>query len=178
MAKKKTSSTFKKGDKIIHPFHGGGVVVDIVKKELGKEINQYYLINIIHDSLNLYIPLNALDKVNIKKVESKRLLEECLTMMRKNNFKLFRKPAVLENQVRVKIDNGNLLSLAEAIGLIGRFKAKKEKEGKISPLNKNLLDLFNHAKKLFISRIALIRNVSYSSAQTYLDKLINHNLES
>jgi len=170
---KKTKPAFQKGDKVIHPYHGGGIILDIVKKKLGEEIIEYYLVNIACDSLTLYIPTGTIDKTQIKKIESKHALEECLILMRKNNFKLISKPAPLEIKVREKISEGRLLALAEAIGLIWRFKLKKEKEGKISPLNKNLSDLLNHAKKLFIGQLALIRNMEYSSAESYLNHLLN-----
>ncbi|MEI6221612.1 MAG: CarD family transcriptional regulator [bacterium] len=173
MAKK--TLAFKKGDKVIHPFHGGGVVVDIVEKEHGDQTNEYFLINILNDTLSLYVPTESLDRVNIKKIESKDVLDSCLTLMRKNSFKLIPNPTPLENKVREKIKQGGLVALSEAIGLICKFKSKREKEGKITPLNKNLTDLLNHAKKLFISQLALIQDMQYTSAHSYLQEILEKN---
>lgn len=169
-----TVVTLQKGDKVIHPHHGGGVVVDVFEQEFNEQLMEYYLIHTIIDSLQLYIPSRSVDRVNIRKVEDSEVLSICLTMMQEEkNFALIKNPTPLENKVREKIKTGLLAELAESIGLICKFKQQREREGKINVLNKNLTDLLNHAKKLFVSHMALIHNEQYATSQAQLQKILD-----
>ena len=56
------------GDKVVHPFHGAGIITSIEEKECFGETHLYYLLNLAHSKLELNIPVDSADSIGLRPV--------------------------------------------------------------------------------------------------------------
>lgn len=56
------------GDKVVHPFHGAGIITSIEEKECLGEINLYYMLTLAHSKLELNIPVSSADSIGLRPV--------------------------------------------------------------------------------------------------------------
>lgn len=59
---------YKIGDKVVHPFHGAGIITSIEEKECFGETHLYYLLNLPHSKLELNIPVDSADSIGLRPV--------------------------------------------------------------------------------------------------------------
>ena len=59
---------YKIGDKVVHPFHGAGIITSIEEKECFGETHLYYLLYLPHSKLELNIPVDSADSIGLRPV--------------------------------------------------------------------------------------------------------------
>ena len=69
---------FNIGDKIVYPVQGVGVIDLIEEKEFNGEMQTYYKINIVNNSLKLLLPSSRLKASNISIIRDSYTLENVL----------------------------------------------------------------------------------------------------
>lgn len=56
------------GDKVVHPFHGAGIITSIEEKECFGETHLYYLLILAHSKLELNIPVDSADTIGLRPI--------------------------------------------------------------------------------------------------------------
>lgn len=56
------------GDKVVHPLHGAGVIADIVERTIDGVPTTYYALRLALDDTQLFIPIDACEKLGIRPV--------------------------------------------------------------------------------------------------------------
>ncbi len=56
------------GDRVLHPIHGVGRVIDIKHQELVAGFEHYYVIEIPNKRLTIYIPMGEVDKIGVRPI--------------------------------------------------------------------------------------------------------------
>ncbi len=67
MSKKKT---FEVGDKVVHPHHGAATIEKKVKRKIGKESREYFVLDIATEALTVMVPTDTIGET-IRPVISK-----------------------------------------------------------------------------------------------------------
>lgn len=66
---------FQIGDKVVHPLHGAGVITDMVERTIDGARATYYALTLPLDETQLFIPIDACDKLGIRPVCSRAQAE-------------------------------------------------------------------------------------------------------
>ncbi|MGE7867189.1 CarD family transcriptional regulator [Bacillus paramycoides] len=158
---------FQIGDKIVYPMHGAGIIEAIEEKEILGTSRQYCVIRIISKDMQVMLPMDQLQKSGIRYIVDKDTLDGILLEFHhgESDPSLSWKQRYTMNMEKMK--NGNLQDNAEVV----RDLLRRNKERALNASEKQMLD---NARKMVISEVALVQNVSEHQATEFLQDTINH----
>ncbi|EPC8422049.1 MULTISPECIES: CarD family transcriptional regulator [Bacillus] len=158
---------FQIGDKIVYPMNGAGVIEAIEEKEILGTTRQYCVIRIISKDMQIMLPMDQLQKSGIRYIVDKGTLDGILLEFQngESDTSLSWKQRYTMNMEKMK--NGNLQDSAEVV----RDLLRRNKERALNASEKQMLD---NARKMMISEVALVQNVSEHQATEFLQDTINH----
>lgn len=159
---------FQIGDKVVYPMHGAGVIESIEEKEFLGEMQRYYIIKITSNNLKIMIPTNKISKSDLRLINDESTLKNVLlTLNDGETNKDEMAPAKERNLIFTeKIKSGSLRKNAEVVRDLMFIND-------IKPLNTTEKQLLDKAKKLLVSEIALIKDITNTQADDLLMKIIN-----
>ena len=157
---------FYKGDKIVYPIYGGGIVEDIEQNETGK----YYIISILFGGLKIKLSVLKAENIGIRKVSPQsEIIDTIKKVVSNTNINIDKSYSENWNhrykQNFKKIKTGKLLEVAEVFKIL----KLKEKEKKLSDIEKKML---NNTKQIIISEIILSNNIVKEKAEELLANLL------
>lgn len=158
---------FQIGDKIVYPMHGAGIIEAIEEKEILGTTRQYCVIRIISKDMQVMLPMDQLQNSGIRYIVDKGTLDDILLEFQNgaSDPSLSWKQRYTMNMEKMK--NGNLQDSAEVV----RDLLRRNKERALNASEKQMLD---NARKMMISEVALVQNVSEHQATEFLQDTINH----
>lgn len=159
---------FQIGDKVVYPMHGAGVIESIEEKEFLGEMQRYYIIKITSNNLKIMIPTNKISTSDLRLINDESTLKNVLlTLNDGETNKDEMAPAKERNIIFTeKIKSGSLRKNAEVVRDLMFIND-------IKPLNTTEKQLLDKAKKLLVSEIALIKDITNTQADDLLMKIIN-----
>lgn len=153
---------FEVGDKVLYPMHGAGVIKAIEEKEIQGTLKKYYVISIPISNMDVMIPMENVDKVGIRKLVDKETLNEILYDYHHEQPDLSLSWRERYNLNLEKMKSGDLHKSAEVVReLVYRNKEKA--------LNASEKQMLNDARRILISELTLIKNISENQAAKLLD---------
>ena len=69
---------YQVGSRVVHPCYGAGIVVRIQEKSIGDTIHAYYVIDTVSRPMQLMVPVERADGVNLRPVGLAQELRDCL----------------------------------------------------------------------------------------------------
>ena len=158
---------FQIGDKIVYPMHGAGIIEAIEEKEILGTSRQYCVIRILSKDMQVMLPMDQLQKSGIRYIVDKGTLNDILLEFQngESDPSLSWKQRYTMNMEKMK--NGNLQDSAEVV----RDLLRRNKERALNASEKQMLD---NARKMMISEVALVQNVTEHQATEFLQDTINH----
>ena len=148
---------FQVGDCIVYPMQGAGVIEAIEVKEIQGEKQQYYIINMRINKMQVMIPIAKVDKSRIRLATDLITLENVLdifyhgvtdtTLSMKERYKI--------NMEKLK--SGNIQEGAEVVRDLMRINKNKS-------LNSSEKQMLESARRIFISELGLIRGITENQA--------------
>lgn len=161
---------FNIGDKIVYPVQGVGVIDLIEEKEFNGEMQTYYKINIVSNSLRLLLPSSRLKASNIRLISDPDTLDNVLNDI----------PSITDTQddlcnssckERISVNNDKIKSgtLIDYIQVISTLSTIKKQH----TLNASESQMLKSTRKVLIDEISLTKNVTNIEAQGILDSSLN-----
>lgn len=146
------------GDRISHPMHGAGVIVDIVDRCVNNRPQPFYLVNMLFGSMTVLIPCGICESIGVRNVissdDARKIIDsipELCIECNDNWSKRYR-----ENIDKIK--SGDLYVVA------GVIKALVLRD-KIRTLSTGERKLLNTAKGILSSEIAMATNITIQQAE-------------
>ncbi len=65
---------FPIGSKVVHPFYGAGTITKIQEKSIGESSHAYYIISTVSRPMQLMVPVDRADEINLRPVAPARQL--------------------------------------------------------------------------------------------------------
>ncbi|WP_083402442.1 CarD family transcriptional regulator [Bacillus sp. MUM 116] len=148
---------FQVGEYIVYPMQGAGVIEAIEVKEVQGEKQQYYIINMLMNKMQIMIPISKVQKSRIRLVTDMTTLENVLYI-----FQHGLTDTTLSMKERYKINTeklktGNIQEGAEVVRDLMRINNNKS-------LNSSEKLMLESARKMFISELGLIRGITENQA--------------
>ncbi|WP_042980420.1 CarD family transcriptional regulator [Bacillus clarus] len=158
---------FQIGDKIVYPMQGAGIIEAIEEKEVLGTTRQYCVIRIISNDMQVMLPMDQIQKSGIRYIVDKDTLDDVLLEFQhgESDSSLSWKQRYTMNMEKMK--NGNLQDSAEVV----RDLLRRNKERALNASEKQMLD---NARRMLISEVALVQDVSENQATEFLQDTINH----
>jgi len=154
---------FSKGDKIVYPLYGAGIIEDLEEREIDGNQQLYYVLRIPVGNLKIMINSGKAESLGIREIYSKDTILEVigsvagLPIEMPENWNQRYK----ENMERIK--SGKL----EEVALVFRNLRDRERERGLSTAEKKMMTT---AKQIILSELILSQDVDKPTAE---DILIN-----
>jgi CarD family transcriptional regulator len=156
---------FQVGDYIVYPMQGAGVIEAIEEKEILGQKQQYYVIKMPINKMQVMIPIGKVKKSRIRLVADIVTLENVLHIFHDGQT-----DTTLPMKERYKINaeklrTGNIQEGAEVVRDLMRINKNKS-------LNSSEKQMLECARKIFISELGLIKGITESQATDLLNSRV------
>ena len=158
--------TFQVGEKVVYPNHGVGTIENISSRSFGAQMERFYLLRLLPNSMTVMVPFSHVGDVGLRKVtkcsEINRVLaylsagRPCCVQDWKDRFK--------ENSDKMK--NGSLVEIAEVFKTLLMIQTTK-------PLSFREKKMLERARYLLVSELAMAKNCEEPHIEDLLTKALS-----
>lgn len=152
---------YKIGDKIVYAIHGAGTIVDIQEIDILGNVENYFILKLPINDIQVSIPESELDSSKIRPVITKeegqevlKILQEDKTAMSDNWGKRYR-----ENLEQLK--TGDIFETAEIVRNLTLLNEEKT----LSASEKKML---NNAKRIMVSELLISETITKEEAEKWI----------
>jgi CarD family transcriptional regulator len=150
------------GDRIVYPMHGAGVIEAIEEREIGGDLQHYYVIKLPLGEMKVMIPVSSVETVGIREVIGEGEVSKVLDVLRGDSSKM---SANWNRRYRAnmeKIKSGSIYEVAEVV----RNLSLRDKEKGLSTGERKMLD---NARQILLSELALAKNLGEPQIQALVE---------
>jgi CarD family transcriptional regulator len=162
---------FAVGDKVVHPYHGPGIIVRVDQKELTEGQERYYVIEIPEQGLTLYIPQHRMSITGVRRAMSDKQLHQVFDTLRGKPEQLPEDHRERQEQIWEKLKTGESLQVAEAVRDLMWHQQQAH-------LTKKDSDYLDRALKMLAAEIALVDDCEVSEANRTIETIVADTLAS
>ncbi len=160
---------FKAGDKVVHPYHGAGVVIDVKEKKLLKERGRYYIIDLLAFDSIVMVPTNNIQKIGLRQISGKRAISQAMNTLTSTPDTLSSDHRERQARAQEKLNTGDLIKVTE---VVRNLAWRNQKSGLTMADNK----LYQRAKTFLASELALAKEIELQEAIEQLQTALNAKL--
>ena len=156
---------YSKGDKIVHPMHGAGIIEDIVERKQGMQITRYYVLHLPVGGMVVMIPIESCESIGVRPVVDNEKADEVIASICDMSVELDNNwnKRYRENMLRIK--SGDICEVARVV----KSLVMRERERGLSTGERKML---HSAKQIFISEIVLAKSSSYEEVERNLETAV------
>ena len=78
----KKNNEFKIGEVVVYPKHGVGEITKIENMEISSIKTKFYVVKMEQSKLTIRVPLDKQNQVGLRKISSKKIIEEVFTTLK------------------------------------------------------------------------------------------------
>jgi len=157
---------FKIGDKVVHPYHGAGMVIDIEEKKLLKEHSRYYVIDLVACNGIVMVPINNTQKIGLRRVSGRRAISRAMNTLTSTPDMLSSDHRERQAHAQERLNTGDLIEVTEVM----RNLAWRNHEGKLTMADNKL---YQRAQTFLASELALAKDIELQEALERLQTVLN-----
>ena len=161
----------KENSKIFYPIHGAGWVKQKRIIEVGGEKKEYLEFEFINSGLTVSAPIENIESLGIRKVNSVKKIEDAIKSLRDKRTK---KPPTTDynsfvNLTKELANSGELDKFVLIICYSQSIKSQRNKDGRLIPTG--VTNNIRRAIDFIISELAVAKGISYEESQERFEKL-------
>ncbi len=161
---------YVKGDKIVYPMHGVGIIENIEKKlVLGKK-DDYYIITIINSGMKVMIPVKKADEIGIRSIIGKNEVKKLLKILSSINLETEDDWKIRYQKNIEKVKSGSIFQVAE----VARDLFKRGQGKELSIMERKL---YESAYNLIVHEVALSKNIDVEEAGNIISESLSEESE-
>lgn len=153
------------GDTVIYPHHGAAVIERKEDREMQGVSREYLVLRLTYGDLTLMVPADACDEVGIRKVVSKKEVEQVLDVLRVPEGKAAVNWSRRFKANYEKLRSGDIYQVAEVV----RNLATREKDKGLSAGEKRML---TKAKQILLSELAVAIKKDEAKAEQLVEETL------
>jgi CarD family transcriptional regulator len=156
---------FQVGDTVVCPHHGAGRILEIIQQDFQGTSQCYYSIQILHNDMNIKLPVEGTDRAGIRPVIPEIMVAEVIGVLRDDPTLM---PVNWNRRVkhnREKIGSGDPLELADVV----RNLALRDAEKGLSTGEKQM---FGKVKRMLASELMYAKSICLEDATSFLDGVL------
>jgi CarD family transcriptional regulator len=140
---------FRKGDKVVYPHHGAGVIKEITKKSFQDEKKKYYVFQQTLGEMMISVPVDNVENVGIRSVISQNKARKVLKVLSGRTKKL---PEDWNQRFKInneKMGSGDIFQVAEVVRDLSKRDGLSTREKRMLSKAKKILtsELMHSLKK-------------------------------
>lgn len=156
---------FKIGDKIVYPMHGAGTIDSIEKKEFLGEVKDYFILKMPIGDMDISIPTNKINEMNIREVITKEEGDEVLKILDDDPSDMSNNWTVRYRQNQEILKTGDIFEIAKMV----RNLAILDNDKGLSTTEKKLL---NMSRRILASELVMAGSLKKEEAEAMIDESI------
>jgi CarD family transcriptional regulator len=160
------SSIFQIGDKVVHPYHGAGKVIDIKEKNLLKQRGRYYIIDLIASDGIVMVPIDKVQRIGLRRVSGRRAISRAMATLASTPDTLSSDHRERQARAQEKLNTGDLIKVTEVV----RNLAWRNHEGRLTMADNKL---YQRAQTFLASELALARGIELQEAMEQLQTALH-----
>jgi len=156
---------YQKGDKIVYPLYGAGIIEDLEDKELDGEIQTYYVLNIPVGNLKMMISAAKAEYQHVRPIHNSEEIQSALICELDSDVNMPDNwnQRYKENMERMK--TGELGKVA----FVFRSLVLRERERGLSTAEKKMM---TRAKEIILSELMLSLDLDKTESEEILDSTL------
>lgn len=153
---------FQVGDKVFYPMHGAGIVTAIEEKDFRGEMESYCLITIPSSHMDVMLPMKKASQAGLRSIVDRQAAKKMLQgyYYAEQGSQLSWKQRFTSNMEKIKSGE-----FEAGLEVVSDLQYRNEEK----PLNTSEKQMLNNAKRLIVSELALIKDISESQAEDLLE---------
>lgn len=153
---------FKKGDAVVHPNRGVGVVIDIREREWQGSSSKYYQIELLgrKPGIKLMIPVEEAETLGIRRAISQPEVEEVWEVLRSEPDELPSNHKTRHKFLRDKLYAGDVFQVAE---VLRDLTWRREEEGHLTTRGGRI---FKKGMRFLSGEIAAAKGIDVAAAKS------------
>jgi CarD family transcriptional regulator len=157
---------FKIGDKVVHPYHGAGMVIDIEEKKLLKKRGRYYIVDLVAYDGIVMVPIDNVRKIGLRRVSGRRDISRAMNTLASTPDMLSSDHRERQARAQEKLNTGDLIKVTEVV----RNLAWRNHQGRLTMADSKL---YQRAQTFLASELALARGIELQEAMEQLQTALN-----
>ena len=153
---------YQKGDSIVYPLYGAGVIEDIEEKEIDGELQTYYVLNIPVGNLKIMISAAKAEGQKVRHVHGKDEIMGLVSGAKETAMPDNWNQRYKENMERIK--SGDLVQVAS----VYKNLYLRERDRGLSTAEKKMM---TSAKQVILSEIIVSMDIEKTEAEQVLDEV-------
>lgn len=151
---------FQIGDNIVYPMHGVGIIKAVEEKEISGEKQQYYVIKMLINNMQVMIPEGKILNSNIRPVTDIIALKHIIHIFHHGESDRLLSWKERHKVNTEKLRTGNILEGAEVVRDLMRMKKEKV-------LNSSEKKMLNNAHEFLISELRLMKGITENQIKSF-----------
>jgi len=157
---------FKIGDKVVHPYHGAGMVIDIEEKRFLEESGRYYIIELVACEGIVMVPIDNVQKIGLRRVSETRAISRAMDVLASTPDPLSSDHRERQAYAQEKLKTGDLITVTE---VVRNLAWRNQQKGLTMADSK----LYQRAQTFLASELALARGIELQEAMEQLQTALN-----
>ncbi len=162
--------TFKVGDNVVYPSQGAGVVEEKTTREVLGETQEYLKISFIRGDMDVLVPLRKGQEVGLRYTINSEEIPQLFESLSRADLSL---PTQWPPRYRTEqeiLAAGSAYELARLIGVL----AKRDLEKGLAATER---EVYESAKNMLASELAVVQEISLREAETQLNDVIAKSID-
>lgn len=156
---------YEVNDKVVHPFHGAGVISEICVKDISGEMVECVVISLSGGRAGILLPSDSIDDSGLRRVSNDKDINEAMGILAQTGDELPKDWRRRIDVLKERVNSGDPVIIATAIrDVLGRSSFSK-----MNPSEKRVL---NEAINVFAGELSLVRGVSLDAARKLISKKV------
>ena len=162
---------FAAGDKVVHPYHGPGIITSVEQKEFMEGQERYYVIEIPDQGLTLHIPQHRMGITGVRPAVSDKQLPKVLDILRSKPDQLPDDHKERQEQVWEKLKANEPVQVVETV----RDLMWHQQQAHLTKKDTEYLD---RARKMLAAEMALVDGCKVAEASRTIETIMAEALSS
>tara|TARA_B100001971_G_C18087496_1_gene481734 strand:- start:153 stop:656 length:504 start_codon:yes stop_codon:yes gene_type:complete len=163
---KKKKDAFNIGELVVYPKHGVGEIKSISTLEISKVKTKYYIIQMEQDKLLIKVPLEKQKEVGLRKIASKKKIEEVFDILRQKQKVRRIMWSRRAQEYDAKIHSGDPVKIGEVIRDLYRKNNQPEQ-------SYSERQMFQIALERLAREVAAIDKTDYFNTTEKIENILN-----
>jgi len=152
-------------DKVVHPYHGAGVIADISMKDISGEMVECVVISLSGGRAGILLPADSVEDSGLRRVSSGKDIDDAMRVLSEKGEPLPKDWRRRIDVLKERVNSGDPVTIATAIrDVLGRSSFSK-----MNPSEKRVL---NEAITVFAGELSLVRGLKLDSARRLISKRV------
>lgn len=152
-------------DRVVHPYHGAGIITGISMKDISGEMVECVVIKLSGGRAGILLPASSVNESGLRKVSGKKEIEAAIKLLATDGEELPKDWRRRIDVLKERVNSGDPLIIATAI----RDVISRSSISKMNPSEKRVL---NEAVTVFAGELSLVRVITMDEARKLIHKKV------